>query len=139
MRAGLAARGRGENDVAELALTRAVALYRGDFLSDEPYAEWAFAERDHLRDLAGQALRGLVDIKLAVGDLEAATEQMHRLAELEPLDLDVQRELLALLLRRNRHAEVHRRHEIVKRRWRRAFGEDPPFELADLGATASES
>ena len=132
VRTGLSAISRRETETAELAFTRAVALYRGDFLSDEPYAEWAFAERDRLRDLAGQALRGLSTAKTDAGDLEGATEQLHRLAELEPLDMDVQRELLALLLRRGRHAEAHRRHEIVRRRYRRTFGEDPPFDLSEL-------
>ena len=139
VRTGLSAVSRGETETAELALTRAVALYRGDFLSDEPYAEWAFGERDRLRDLAGQALRGLSTAKSEAGDLEGATEQLHRLAELEPLDMDIQRDLLSLLLRRGRHAEAHRRHEIIRRRYRRTFGEDPPFDLADLGSRAVDS
>jgi hypothetical protein len=44
----------------------------------------------------------------------------------------VQRELLVMLLRRGRHAEASRRHEIVRRRYRRTFGEDPPFDLSEL-------
>lgn len=135
VREGLAGLARDEPETAEAGLTRAVALYRGDFLSDEPYAEWAFSERDRLRDLAGQALRGLAEVKTAADDLEGATEQLVRLAELEPLDMDVQRDLLAILLRRGRHAEAHRRHEIVRRRYKRAFGEEPPFALADIVAT----
>jgi DNA-binding SARP family transcriptional activator len=132
VRVGLRAAAAGDAETAEPALARAAALYRGDFLSDEPYAEWAFAERDRLRDLAAQSLRSLSDIRRDAGDLEAATEQLHRLAELEPFDMDVQRDLLALLLRRGRHAEAQRRHEIVRRRYRRTFGEEPPFDLAEL-------
>lgn len=138
VRTGLSAAQRGEHETAELALTRAVALYRSDFLADEPYAEWAFGERDRLRDLAAQALRGLVDAKTETGDLEGATEQLHRLAELEPLDMDVQRDLLGLLLRRGRRAEAARRHEIVRRRYRRTFGEEPPFDLAELSGGSFE-
>jgi DNA-binding SARP family transcriptional activator len=138
VRTGLAASASGELDTAELALTRAVALYRGDFISDEPYAEWAFAERDRMRDLAGQALRGLAAARSESGDLEGATEQMHRLAELEPLDMDIQRDLLALLIRRGKHAEAHRRHEIIRRRYRRTFGEDPPFDLSEIAGDAVE-
>ena len=133
-RAGLAAVTRDDLDEAEAELTRAAALYRGDFLADEPYAEWVFAERDRLRDMAGQVLRGLAQVKIAYGDLEAATEQHQRLAELEPLDMDAQRDLIALLLRRGKHAEAHRRHEVVRRRYQKTFGEDPPFDLATLQA-----
>ena len=41
----------------EAELAKALELYRGDFLSDEPYAEWAYAERDRLRGLTTQCLR----------------------------------------------------------------------------------
>jgi DNA-binding SARP family transcriptional activator len=131
-RAGLAAAAAGDAEMAEATLTRAAALYGGDFLADEPYAEWAFAERDRLRDLAAQVLRGLAEVKQAAGDLDGAGEHLQRLAELEPYDLDAQRELLALLMRRGRHADAHRRYEVVRRRYRRAFGEDPDIELGAL-------
>ena len=64
-------------------------------------------------------LRGLADIKLAAGDEEAAGEHLQRLAELEPLDLQAQRDLIALLLRRGRHSEALRRYELVRRRYKR--------------------
>lgn len=131
-RTGLAALQADDAETAERALTRASALYKGDFLADEPYAEWAFAERDRLRDLAAKVLRALAQIKLATDDLDLAGEHLQRLAELEPYDLDAQRELLALMVRRGRHADAHRRFEIVRRRYRRAFGEEPDLALAGL-------
>jgi len=132
LRTGVAAHGDGEHETAATALTRAVGLYRGDFLSDEPYSEWALAERDRLRDLAGQALRLLTDVKRGQGDLEGATEQLHRLAELEPLDADVHRDLLGLLIERGRQPEAARRYDLLKHRYQKTFGEGPPFTLADL-------
>jgi DNA-binding SARP family transcriptional activator len=92
-RSGLGAAQGGDVEIAEPALARAAALYRGDFLADEPYAEWVFAERDRLRDLAAQVLRAIATLKLAAEDLDAAGEHLQRLAELEPYDLDAQREL----------------------------------------------
>jgi DNA-binding SARP family transcriptional activator len=137
VREGLKAVAAGDLETGEAALARATGLYRGDFLAEEAYAEWAFAERDRLRDLAGQALRALSEVKVAGGDLEGATEQLMRLAELEPLDMEKQRDLLAMLLRRGRHAEAARRHELVRRRYRKAFGEDPDYDLADVVAPVS--
>jgi DNA-binding SARP family transcriptional activator len=134
VREGLKAVAQGDLETGEAALARAVGLYRGDFLAEEAYAEWAFAERDRLRDLAGQALRALSEVKEGVADLEGATEHLQRLAELEPLDMDVQRDLMAMLLRRGRHAEAARRYELVRRRHRKTFGEEPPFDLADAAA-----
>ena len=131
-RAGLEALRREETVRAETELTAAARAYRGDFLADEPYAEWALAERDRLRDLAAQVLRGLAGLQRAGGDEDAAAARLQRLVELEPLDLEAQRELLELMLRRGRHSEAARRYELVRRRYKRTFGTEPPFALHEL-------
>ena len=131
-RAGLDALQRGQSERAESSLAAAAAAYEGDFLADEPYAEWALAERERLRDLAAQVLRGLAGLKLEAGDEEAAGEHLQRLAELEPLDLQAQRDLIGLMLRRGRHSEALRRYELVRRRYKRTFGAEPGFTLAEL-------
>jgi DNA-binding SARP family transcriptional activator len=131
-RTGLDALHRGDAEHAEAALTAAARAYGGNFLADEPYAEWALAERERLRDLAAQVLRGLAGLKRAAGDDDAAADHLHRLVELEPLDLEAQRELLVMMLRRGRHSEAARRYELVRRRYKRTFGTEPDFTLADL-------
>ena len=45
-------------------LANAAQLYRGEFLAEEPYAEWAFRERGRLRDLAARVLRALAETYL---------------------------------------------------------------------------
>jgi DNA-binding SARP family transcriptional activator len=130
--AGLHALRDGDAARAEAALARAATLYRGDFLADEPDAEWAMRERDRLRALAGRVLRALAGMYLRAGELDAASDHLLRLADLEPLDVDAQRQMLTLLLRRGRRTEATRRYEVVCRRFRRAFGEEPSFELAEL-------
>ena len=134
---GLTALREGDAARAEAALGRAAALYRGDFLADEPDAEWAVPERDRLRVLAGRVLRALTGVQLRAGELDAASETLQRVAELEPLDVDAQRQMLTLLLRRGRRSEAARRYEVVSRRFRRAFGEEPSFELAELARPAA--
>jgi len=129
---GLIALREGDVARAEVALGRAAALYRGDFLADEPDAEWAIPERDRLRGLAGRVLRALAGVCLRAGEFDAATDHLLRLADLEPLDVDAQRQMLTLLLRRGRRSEAARRYAVISRRFRRAFGEDPSFELAEL-------
>lgn len=128
VRAGFRARLEGDVETAEAALSRAAGLYRGDFLAEEIYADWAFGERDRMRELAGSALRGLHELKAEAGDLEGATEQLQRLGELEPYDLGVHRELMAVLVRRGRHPEAARRDELMRRRYRKMFGTDPPSQ-----------
>jgi DNA-binding SARP family transcriptional activator len=131
-RAGLGAMQQGAVERARASLAAAARAYVGDFLADEPYAEWALLERARLRELAAEVLRGLAGLAHDAGDDEAAGEHLQRLAELEPLDLQAQRDLIALMLRRGRHSEALRRYELVRRRYRRAFGVEPGFALADL-------
>jgi len=133
---GLRALHERDTSRAEAALAHAAALYRGDFLADAPEAEWAAPERDRLRALAGRVLRALTGVHLRAGELDAASDHLQRLAELEPLDVDAQRQMLTLLLRRGRRTEAARRYEAVCRRFRRAFGEEPSFELAELARPA---
>lgn len=128
---GLAAAARGEHAVALQALEHALALYRGDLLEDEPYAEWAYPERDRLRSLAARSLRELVRLLLAAGALDGAAGALERLAELEPFDGDVHRELLAVWLALGRRSEASRRYSAFKARLAREFGEEPGFTLAD--------
>ena len=115
-----------------LALSSSLCWGTADFLADEPDADWAVAERDRLRALAGRVLRALAGVCLRAGELDAASDHLQRLADLEPLDVDAQRQMLTLLLRRGRRSEAARRYEVISRRFRRAFGEDPSFELAEL-------
>ena len=132
-RTGLTLFVQGEGASAMAPLERALSLYQGDFLSEDPYADWALEERDRLRELAGRELRAIVSLKRSAGDLDAATEYARRLAEMEPFDLDVQREFLEMCIERGRRSEAMRRYALIRRRVRREFGHDPDFTLADLG------
>jgi DNA-binding SARP family transcriptional activator len=117
---------------ARRQLAEAARLYGGDFLADEPYAEWALAERDRLRDLAARTLQVLSGLDRAAGDLDAAYRHLRRLAELEPLDPHVQRELLEICLRLGRRTEASRRYGALRMRTMRELGQEPGFSLADL-------
>jgi DNA-binding SARP family transcriptional activator len=113
-------------------LEKALDLYRGDFLADEPYAEWALDERSRLRDIAARVLHTLARLDEEADDLEAAYLHLRRLAELEPLDVHVQRDLLAVCLRRGRRTEARRRYDALWRRSMRELGHEPGFRLEDL-------
>jgi DNA-binding SARP family transcriptional activator len=131
--AGLgAAEETGQHEYARGRLAEASRLYGGDFLADEPYAEWALEERDRLRDLIARVLHVLADLDRAAGDLDAAYAHLRRLAELEPLDTHVQRELLEVCLRRGRRTEAARRYHALRVRTMRELGQEPGFSLADL-------
>jgi DNA-binding SARP family transcriptional activator len=117
---------------ARAALEAALALYGGDFLADEPYAEWAQDERERLRALAGRALRALADLAAGRDDLGAAGAYLERLALMEPFDSDVHRRLIALSLREGARSRAVRRYRAFADRLEHALGATPEFTLADV-------
>jgi DNA-binding SARP family transcriptional activator len=129
--AGLMAANRGQADAWGL-LKRATDLYAGEFMADEPYAEWTLSERDRLRALTTESLRALTRMATNAHDLETAAEHLERLAKFEPFDVHVQREMLALLIRRGRHSEARRRYFALRARMREHFGQELDFTLSDV-------
>jgi DNA-binding SARP family transcriptional activator len=128
----------GRDHAARPNLERGMALYGGDFLADEPYADWAISERDRLRRMATNALRALTAIARRAGDLDAAAVHMERLGDLDPFDVEVHREIMLLCLARGRRSEAMRRHSALRMRVLRVFGEDIGFTLADLLAAGPD-
>ncbi|HSS34138.1 MAG TPA: BTAD domain-containing putative transcriptional regulator [Solirubrobacterales bacterium] len=131
-RAGLAAVDRGKPGGAAPHLRRANLLYRDEFMSEDPYAEWAQEERERLRDLAVNVLRAQIDLELAAGRLEAAASPARRLADIEPFDADAQRLFIEIALRRGRRGEAVRRYELHRDRMKRSFGIGPEFDLKEV-------
>jgi DNA-binding SARP family transcriptional activator len=113
-------------------LERGLAIYRGDFLAELPYAEWAMPERNRLHDLACLGLRRLADIRLGMGAVDGAATALERLATLQPFDEDVHRQLMELDITRGRRSDAVRRYTALRARLRATFGHDPDFTLAQL-------
>jgi DNA-binding SARP family transcriptional activator len=130
--AGLAAFESDDDLDARRLLEEALSLYHGDFLADEPYAEWAFAERERLRDLAARGLSTLGEIALAHSDTDEALSHYKRIADMYPFDTAVQRKVIALYLREGRRSDAVRRYNELRMRMVREFGAGPEFQLADL-------
>jgi DNA-binding SARP family transcriptional activator len=121
VRCGRSALADGNRVLALERFERALELYRDDFLADEPYAEWAFDERERLCALAGDALRAL-----------SVLWEHEPHGRMEPFDNDVHRELITALLRLGRRSRAVRQYHAFRRRLMGAFGDLPDFELADM-------
>lgn len=114
------------------ALERALAWYRGDLMSELPYAVWTFTERERLRELALRVHRQLGLVLALEGDIEGAYSYLQRAAEMQPFDMDIERELITLALRNGRHSTAMRRYSALRARMLRRFGEEPDFQLSEL-------
>jgi DNA-binding SARP family transcriptional activator len=117
---------------AAAQIERGLALYRGDFLADLPYAEWAMPERHRLHDLACLGLRRLADIRQERRVLDGAARALERLATLQPFDEDVHRRLMELDIMQGRRSDAVRRYAALRTRIRQTFGHEPDFTPADL-------
>ncbi len=119
-------------EAAAAEIERGLVMYRGDFLAELPYAEWAMLERHRLHDLACAALRALADLHLRRHGIDEAVRCLERLAKLQPYDEDVHRRLMELDLAQGRRSDAIRRYGVLRSRIRRTFGHDLDFTPADL-------
>jgi len=125
------------HEVALTQIDRALELYGGDFLSDEPYADWAMIERERIRALAEDGLRAAIRIYEQRHDFGRALEYARWLAELEPYDTDAQSSVVNLCLRCGRRSEAARRYGAFRGRLMRDFNEEPEFTLSTATACSS--
>lgn len=131
---GLLAMAAGASERAVPLFESAIDRYKGDFLEDEPYAQWALPERDRLRALASDALAQLMAVRVHAGDLDGAFPLMDRLASLQPYDMEVQRRRIAMMLLRGRRSDAVRQYEALRRRMLETFGERLGFRLSDVSS-----
>ena len=129
--AGLASVERDPQLAAE-EIERGMSVYRGDFLADSPYADWAMLERHRLHSLACMGLRSLAAIRLEARAIDSAARSLEQLATLLPYDEGVHRQLMELDIMRGRRSDAVRRYASLRTRIRRTFGHDPDFTPADL-------
>jgi DNA-binding SARP family transcriptional activator len=134
-KAGIAAHANNNRAQAVEHLQRALDLYEGDFLIDERFEDWAIPERERLRDLATKPLRILADL---TDDGELAAGYLERLAEMEPLDVEIHRELVSLWLQQGRRGRALRHYRALQSRLMRELGERVAFDLTELARSPRE-
>jgi DNA-binding SARP family transcriptional activator/tetratricopeptide (TPR) repeat protein len=93
---------------------QALELYRGDFLPEEPYADWALHERERLRDLYLNTLTAWLEERVQAGEWRAGVELARRILEQEPWLEEIWRALMLCLARLGRRSEaLHAYQECV--------------------------
>ncbi|MEM8529246.1 MAG: AAA family ATPase [Chloroflexota bacterium] len=113
-------------------LTRAIELYRGDYLEDELDSPWSIAERERLREAYLHALQTLVELHIARGEYAIAISLAQQGLMRDPL-----RELLYRLLMRAQalagdNAGALRSYERYRNDLSEALGAEPSLQTREL-------
>ena len=114
------------SDAIEL-LESAEAAFAGDFLEEDPYAEWAAGLREQVRSMYLAALRALMHAADTADDADAATRYGLRILERDPYDEDAHLVLVTALDRGRRRGEARRRYRLYVAAMRELDVEPVPF------------
>ncbi len=97
---------RGDHARAVAAAEAAVGLYRGEFMEDEPYADWSQLAREQLRESCLGLLRQLADQAAAEHAWMRSVAYLRGALRLEPLREETHRRLMEALWRSGRRTEA---------------------------------
>lgn len=91
---------------AEQLLEEAQALYNGDYLLEELYAEWSGPRREAIRRSYSNLLFRLSELRAQRGAYASAVEPLDRLLAVDPVNETAVRQLMLLLTRLDRRTEA---------------------------------
>lgn len=117
---------------ATVALEAAADLYRGDYLEDEPYSEWAIKQRRRLKEQFLDILQATARLLRTAGNYEAAVRRYRAILELDPCLEDVHRDLMEVLFRCGKRIQALRQYEACRRALKEEFDSSPLFETEAL-------
>ena len=104
---------------------RAVELYRGDFLPEDPYEPWVEIKRLALKEVYINLLFRMVEILRARGDMDDAARFCAKITEAEPCLERAARSLMEIYAASGRSAEALLVFETFKKRLRQDIGVEP--------------
>jgi DNA-binding SARP family transcriptional activator len=117
-RAGRRAESAGDATEALRQYEAAGLLFRGAFLADRPYAEWAAPRREALRTVALEAQSRLVLLHIARGEHGAAATLARRILAEDPCNEGVHRALMLCYARSGlRHLALLQYQQLVTTLW----------------------
>jgi DNA-binding SARP family transcriptional activator len=129
---GAAAHAAGDADGAMAHLEAAADLYRGEFLAEDPYLEWAHERREELRLLAVTCAERLSELHLERGDLQRTLLASSQVLREEPCHEPVARRLMVAYARLGQPHMALRHYERIVDVLDRELGVCPAPETVTL-------
>lgn len=117
---------------AVTALEQAAALYRGDLLEEDRYADWPAAERERRRETQITVLETLADLYARRRDYRRAMETTQRVLAMDRLREPAYRHLMRYALARGDRQAAIRAYLICEQALREELGVTPQSETLAL-------
>jgi ATP/maltotriose-dependent transcriptional regulator MalT/DNA-binding SARP family transcriptional activator len=121
----------GQSERAQALLAAADDRYRGDFLEEEPYADWAVALREEARAKAIAIARARAREAAAGDERDSAISALLRVLSHDPYDEGAHLALVRTLAGGARYGEAHRRYRLYVERMAELGVEAAPFPAPD--------
>ncbi len=122
---GRKAEAEGDRSAAKAAYESAIELYRGDFMEDEPFAEWCQQERDRLQQTCLDVLQRLASIFAGSQDWVKSARYLRTALRIDPIREEVHRSLMYSLWAGGRRDEAVRQYQVCKDLLRKELDVDP--------------
>jgi DNA-binding SARP family transcriptional activator len=122
----------GEAERAELVLSEALGLWRGDALADFRFEAFARAEIGRLEERRGAAVADRVDARLVRGRANELIGELEALVREQPLRERPRRQLMLALYQAGRQADALDVYAGTRRALVEELGIEPSRELRDL-------
>lgn len=117
---------------AAAAYARAELLYRGEYLEDTPFEEWALAEREYLGARHADAMHHLAAINLALGRVDEAIACARRLLVRQTADEVAHQLIIRGQLAAGRRGDALRQYRCCVEALDREYGFAPSDETTTL-------
>jgi predicted ATPase/DNA-binding SARP family transcriptional activator len=129
---GRRAYGEGRFDEARESLERAVALYRGEYLAEDRYEEWAVHARERWRERFVEVLSLLADCLARRGEYRVALGYLERAAEESPVHEVLYRQMMIYSFCAGDRGRAHRAYERCRAVLERELGERPSSQTEEI-------
>ena len=110
----------------------AEALYRGDYLEDEPYEEWTLLRRETLKDTYLIILGKLAEYSLVAADYDGCIIYCQKILAKDQCREDAYRRLMRCYYRLGQRNRALRWYEICHRNIRSELDTEPDYETTAL-------
>ena len=109
-----------------------LSLYKGDYLPDDLYEDWAQRRRDRLRRIYSWLLENAAQLALAHAYGQRASEYLQALLERNSADEQTHRQLMLVYARMGRRSDALHQYQLLKTALREELDAPPLPETTEL-------